>query len=431
MFLDRRQVLGAATALLGCGRGSQSRAESYPCEAGGPVTAPTRRITIRMQATPGTSSHRLSPDGRTLLLRTHRALTFAPVDGAPVKTFPLGGPSFGLQGDDDSLAWSDDSRSVWLLKGDTAPSGFSTGLRACARRWDDGRIEVSPSLRDPPGRLDQVRWLDGAGLGIASFDTRGGYYRPELPDTTPALAVIDASSGRVRSPVLIREALLAAFGSPPGWLWCNVEAGVVMRDGRVRALVRARASVIGQNGVGGLVLWTEGEDAVVLPEEALAGDVVFVDGGRRLLVRLPLAAGGVIYEHRPSPPPTPVSGDYAGLYDLDSKRWTWRLAGRSTQWGEGQGVALSASGETALIGLPERCDTRGVYGIIDVRTGRILQRLAATTNARPTLGFVGENPWTAQGVFLDLYDANAWPSLVLACPSSYPSALIQRTKDSP
>ncbi|WP_029415428.1 hypothetical protein [Brevundimonas bacteroides] len=407
MSFDRRQFLGAATVLVGGSCDPLSEAEADPCEAGGPVTGPARRITIRMPATPGSSTHRLSPDGRTLLLRTHRALTFAPVDGAPVSTFPLEGPSFGLQGDDDSLAWSDDSRSVWLLKGDTAPSGFSTGPRACARRWDDGRIEVSPPLRDPPGRLDQMRWLNGAGLGIASFDTRGGYYRPELPNTTPALAVIDASSGRVRSPVLIREALLAAFDSPPGWLWCDVEAGVLMADGRVRALVRARASLVGQNGVDGLVLWTEGEAAVVLPEEALAGHVVFVEGGRRLLVRLPLAAGGVIYEHGPSPPPIPVSGDYAGLYDLESRRWIWRLAGRSTQRGEGQGLALSASGERALIGLPERCDIRGVYGIIDVRTGRVLQRLAATNNARPTLGFVGENPWMAQGVFLDLHEANA------------------------
>lgn len=409
----RRQFLGAAAAVVACGRGPRSEAAATPdrCEIGGPLTAHTRRVGGG-HPTPFTSTHRLSPDGRTLLLRTHRTLSFLPVDGGPSADFPLEGPSFGLMDDEDSLAWSDDSQSVWLLKGDTAfPSGFSIGPFVCARRSMDGRIEASPALRDPPGRLDRVHWLGGAGLGIACFDTRGGYYRPELPDVAPTLGVIEASTGRVRSRVSVRHELLAPFDAPPTDIYCTVGPSAVMRDGRVRALVTAYATVLGQDGVGGLVLWTEGQPPTVLPKEALEGAVAFVDDGRKLLVRLPLQATGVIYERQPSPPPTPVSGDYAGLYDLESGRWVWRLSGRSTNWGEGRGLAVSASGRKALIGLPESCDIRSVYGLIDVRTGRILQRLASYNNSPPTLGFDGEEPWMAWGGVLDLYGKDTGPRL--------------------
>ncbi|WP_309627822.1 hypothetical protein [Brevundimonas sp.] len=419
--MDRRQAFGGALALGACASGvfGQDRAGEPDagrqgpdapgrCEIGAPLTDPQRRVSVFGPRISGSGVHRLSPDGRTLAIRDYRTLIFMSLDGGPTRSFPLEGPSFGVGDDEDSIAWSDDSQSLWLLKGDTARSGFSTGPRVCARRWVDGRLEDLPALRDAPGRLDQVRWLTGAGLGIASFDTRGGSYRPELPSTAPCLGVIEASTGRVRSQVSVRDDLLALFDdAPPTDIYCKVGPGAVMHDGRARALVTAYATVPGQDSVGGLVLWTEGRRPTVLPGEALEGDVAFADGGRKLLVRFPLEATGVLYERRPSPPRTPVSGDYAGLYDLARDRWVWRLSGRSTDWGEGKGVAVSASGRKALIGLLESCDIRSVYGLIDVRTGRILRRLASYNNALPTLGFDGEEPWTAWGGVLDLYGGAA------------------------
>lgn len=418
--MDRRRAFGGALAWGACasevfGRARaggpeaarQGAGAADRCEIGGPLTEPQRRISVFEPRISGLGVHHLSPDGRTLAVRDYRTLTFMPLDGGATRSFPLEGPSFGVIGDEDSIAWSDDSQSVWLIKGETARSGFSTGPLVCARRWVDGRIEASPALSEPPGRLDQVRWLGGAGLGVASFDTRGGYYRPELPNAAPHLGVIEASTGRVRSRISVRDDLLALFGAPSAEIYCTVRAAAVMRDGRVRALVTVYAPVPGQDSVGGLALWTEGRPPSILPKEALEGDVAFVDGGRKLLVRLPLMASGVIYEGRPSPPPIPASGDYAGLYDLETGRWVWRLSGRSTQWGEGRGLAVSASGRTALIGLPESCDIRSVYGLIDVPTGRILRRLASYNNSSPTLGFDGEEPWTAWGGVLDLYGEGA------------------------
>jgi len=360
----------------------------------------------------GGAAHHLSPDGRTLLVRDYRDMVLAPLDGGAPQSFPLEGPSFGVMDDDDSVGWDTDSRSIWLLKGETARSGFSTGPLAVARRWMDGRVELAPPLANPPGRLDQVRWIAGSDLGVASFDLRGGFYRPELPDPEPGLGVIEATTGQVRSHVSIRRDLLASWGSPEGNIYCSVVASTLMSDGRVRSLVRTvsmDATHPDRPRMGGLLLWTEGEAPVVLPEKALEGDVAFVDGGRKLLIRLPLKAFGVIYEHRPSPPPTPVSGDYAGLYDLQRRRWIWRLSGRSTDWGEGSGVAVSASGRKALVGLPASCGYRGAYGLIDVRTGRIRQRLLAPNNSRPSLGFYGERPWLAWGGILDLYSGPLSP----------------------
>jgi hypothetical protein len=423
--MDRRQVLGAALALAGCraepgpdlvsvsdsGSGLEG-SESYDpepeapdqCAIGSLVLEPHRRMSAGAIRLTGRTNHRLSPDGRTLLARDDRNVAFVPLDGRPARSFPLEGPSFG--DDDDSVAWSADSRSVWLLKGETARSGFSTGPLAVARRWMDGRIEPAPALANPPGRLDQVRWVADSDLGVASFDLRGGYYRPELPDTGPTLAVIEAATGRVRSRVSIRDDLLASWGSPEGNISCEVVAATLMPNGRVRSLVRAvsiDARRADRARMGGLVLWTEGEAPAVLPEKALEGAGAFVDTGRKLLIRLPLAVSGVIHEHRPSPPPTPASGAYAGLYDLQRRQWVWRLSGQSTRWNEGNGVAVSASGRKALIGLPASCRARGVYGLIDVRTGRIRQRLLAPNNAQPTLGFDGERPWLAWGGILDLY----------------------------
>lgn len=349
-------------------------------------------------------SHLLSPDGRTLLMQDYRTLVFMPLGGGPALSFPLEGPSFGATDDADSVVWTDDSRSVWFLKGETARSGFSTGPLAIARRGMDGRIDLAPALQDPPGRLDQVRWVGGSGLGVASFKTRGGYYRPELPDVEPSLAIIEATTGRIRSRVSVQRNLLAPWGSPGGEVHCSVIASTLMSDGRVRSLVRAGSFVSGRPNIGGPMLWTEGQAPEVLPETLLEGRLAFADGGRKLLVRLPLQATGLIAELVPSPPPTPASGDYAGLYDLEHRRWVWRLSGRSTEWGEGRGVAVSASGRKGLIGLPAKCGYKAAYGLIDVRTGRIRQRLLAPNNSEPTLGFHGERPWLAWGGILELYD---------------------------
>ena len=339
-----------------------------------------------------------------MLIRDYRTLVFMALGEGKTRSFPLEGPSFGVLDDDDSVAWSDDSRSVWFLKGETARSGFSTGPMVTARRRIDGRIDLAPALKDPPGRLDQVRWVDGSGLGVASFDLRGGYYRPELPNTAPTLAVIEAATGRIRSRIPVRSGLLAAWGAAAGEIHCHVFASTLMSDGRVRSLLRAGAFVPdGRPSIGGPMIWTEGEAPVLLPPDILKGSVAFADSGRKLLVRLPLQASGIIFERAPSPPPTPVSGDYAGLYDIENGRWVWRLSGRSTDWGEGRGVAVSASGRIGLIGLPASCGYQGAYGLVDVRSGRIQQRLLAPNNSTPTLGLNGEKPWMAWGGIVDLY----------------------------
>lgn len=426
---DRRTIVAGvlAAATAGCGTREGDDGTSVPALArDGTTDLASARQTpggVESQCPPGVNAQgpsrswtvpglnsiswcSLSPDGRTLLVRANKELRFFPLDGGDPLTVPLGGPSLGVMDAEGSLAWSSDSRSVWLLAGETSRSGWVTGPLACARRGRDGRLISTPPLRGLPGRLDQVTWVDGNGLGLAHLDTRGGYNRPELPDANPALAVIEAGRGRVRDVLPLRRAIIETWGEGSGSLYLRVPAVARTADGRVRALMQLSLLGVGPTSrVGGWALWTEGERLRRLPDgfgEQLT-TFAFTPNAERLLAGHHLSASGIIMEHRPSPPPTPVTGPYAALYDL-AGRAIWTLSGTATEM-RGRGLAaVSGDGRQGLVLLPGTCGRHQLWGVVDLRRGRIVRRLELPTrNSVVSNGFHGRKPWIASYHQLNLF----------------------------
>ena len=248
--------------------------------------------------------------------------------------------------------------------------------------------------------------MDGNGLGLAHLDTRGGYNRPELPDANPALAVIEADTGRVRDVLPLRRAIIETWGEGSGSVSLQVGAAAPTTDGRVRALLRCGLRGDGPRSyVGGWGLWTEGERLRRLPDRFGDGldTFAFTPKAERLLVGHHLSATGLIAEHVPSPPPTPVTGPYAALYDLAGGA-LWTLTGTATEM-RGRGpTAVSEDGRRGLVLLPETCGSHRVWGVVDLRRGRIVRRLEMPTgNDAVSTGFHGQRPWMTSYSELNIF----------------------------
>lgn len=65
-----------------------------------------------------------------------------------------------------------------------------------------GTVELLPEPRHPAGPLDALLWINGRGLALAQFGTRGSHYRPEHADPAPTFAYLDAEAGRVLDSLL-------------------------------------------------------------------------------------------------------------------------------------------------------------------------------------------------------------------------------------
>lgn len=371
------------------------------CSPGERIARPRRFIRH------GMSSHgldwvALSPDGKTLAARDYTTIHFAPLDGNPGRSFPLGGPSFGVVSIDHSLAWDSGSRALWLLIGETLGSGHSAGPLACARLHLDGRMETMPPLQGLPGRLDQVAWVGDSGVGLAQIDTRGGYHRPEQADPEPGLAVIDASTGRVRSLLSGRDAILAPWGRRDASLSFQIRAMRLRPDGRVQALAFV-ASFKDTERRGAMMLWTEGQaprlfDEGRLPKARLAA---FTPDGRLLVIE-GVMPGNVVFDVPNPPPLIPRTGPYAELWNPAAARRIWRLTGTASTLVDYAEPVVRPDGRQALVSVPETCGQHRLVALIDVQSGRVLQRHIRSAN-RTFTGFHDGRPWIASSSEIAFY----------------------------
>jgi hypothetical protein len=170
-------------------------------------------------------------------------------------------------------------------------------------------------------------------------------------------------------------------------------AAVLLPDGRMRAMIQFSRWFDNRRRIppdrepamhpGFWFLWTQGEPPVEWPrpDEDRALPLTFSPNGRSLLVVRPLQPSGVQTSCRipcrpPPPPPEPVSGTVAALIDVASQRVLWQVRARTISfWDQSMAPAISPDGRYALIELPPD-QTRRWLVLIDMRTGRIIQRLA-------------------------------------------------------
>jgi hypothetical protein len=294
------------------------------------------------------------------------------------------------------IAWASNSKSVFAANHDaTAPGGFATSPLQPLMAASDGNVLTLPFLQHNAGPLDGLLWVDGDGLAIAQFGTKGSLYRPEHPDPDPSFAVVDVQRGVVRD-TLAFTAIYRIKGAP--YAVIRNAAATKLASGKVRTLI----------DVGSWIVWTEGEAPVAVahpyPDDRFNRIVMAPDGSRVLLAREP-PLFEMICEHRPAcgPPVDPVEGVIAALYDIKDGHELWTVRATVKHNSLFPLPAISPDGRFALIGLPP--EGHALIALVAMADGRIVQKIPLPA-AYATMGFAngGQLVWTHGYGVTALYD---------------------------
>jgi hypothetical protein len=305
-----------------------------------------------------------------------------------------------------SISWATNSKSVWAGNHDALlPSRFAKSPLRPLKTASGGSLLTLPPLQYEAGPLDGLLWVDGDGLAVAQFGTRGSYYRPEHPDPNPSFAIVDVQRGLVRDTLAFTaiEALKnRAKGLSPQAAIKNA-AATKLPNGKVRALL----------DVGQWVAWTEGQPPIAL-DNPYATDfdghiVMSPDGSRVLVARLLRTEGAVICEHRHncSTPGRPVEGVLAALHDLENGRLIWNIRATVTADYEFPAPAISPDARFALIGLFPG-GARPLIALVAMEDGKIVQTIPSPGGSY-AMGFArgGLSVWTHAYGMTALYDVQS------------------------
>ena len=345
-----------------------------------------RRINLPNNAT-GNSPPVISPDGANFL--TYNAIAglwmncITSSDDAknPVKRVTLAG--FG-SAETIPYAWADGSTSMLGARQTTAnPSGFALGPMAPVEISVDGRVRDLPELTHPAGNLDSLLWVGGRGLALALFGARGGYYRPEVENPAPTIAIVNGRKGEVLQSAMI-PASTKIKGTPA---ILDIDARLDP-DGKVFALM----VLPGETDRSQWMVWHQGEQlrstALDVPRKGWMPFAVSPDM-KTVLIMHNLSATGIVCEiwsRQNCPPPTPATGTIAELREVNSGRVLWSISGTAKTFQRTLKPAISDDGKLALIALPSEGSTLSV-ALISMQDGQIIQRLDKLPNVIQGLGF--------------------------------------------
>jgi len=387
---------GRAPIVVGCGVAAP-RVQQWRTLTDGPLTLRT----IRCFDLPNEwrSPLQLSPDGRSVFtFDAKNGLFIAPTaEGGKVCRAPLtlGVNIIGSGGDYWPAVWRSDSRGVWAAdQRIMAPrGGWALEPKRPVVVSLNGQIRRMPALLNPSGGLDGIFWIGDGGLALATLGAGGGYYKPELSNATPTLALIDARRGRI-----IQTAPMTAITGLPFNSVSGV-SGVVDRHGRPRVLMWF--------GPDRWYEWTPGAaPRHVLPGNKSRPKFSLTPDGLRVLIATGLSATGMICEHNPKcPPPTPVTGVAAELRDVETGKLIWEIRATARMFSSTMRPVTSRDGRYALITLPGDGQVRDTIALIAMSDGRIVQRVnQAPGGGTAGFGADGRSVWVGDGMSVAVYD---------------------------
>lgn len=291
------------------------------------------------------------------------------------------------------MQWDASAASLWAgLQEKVQRGGWAAAAVRLARLTAAG-TEYLPELDPVEGRLDAVRWIRD-GVALAQLDTRGQFYRPELPNPNSSIAIVDALAGNVRARLDYKS--IETLGQNP--LRIKIEGGAsaatILPNGKARAVLNADDWII----------WTEGELPRVIinpypPSRNLhRGMFAMTPEGDAFLVSALLQASGRYcewWDTSACPIPTPAEGVWSSLHDATTGKTIWQIEGAATQIGANYlAPEISPKGNLALIALPEN-GTEPNLALVSMADGSILQKFSAAQN----FGFLrdGTALWIERG----------------------------------
>jgi hypothetical protein len=249
----------------------------------------------------------------------------------------------------------------------------------------DGSVRPLPALEHSGAPLRELHWVGDAGLAVALFGTDRGYEGPS--DRSVTIAFVDARAGRVLQSVTLADLVPDASISSLGRVQWQVD-----RRNRVTALVSLDRDR--------WMLWEEGQPPRLVPIIASTWLRPFAlsPDGRSALIMGGLSATGVMCESwspESCPLPTPATGAVAQLVDVETGKVVWSLSGTATGFSNDGQPAISPDGRYALISLPARLQEDHAAALIDMASGKILQKILSDGASASGFGFSadGTSAW--------------------------------------
>jgi hypothetical protein len=379
----------APPAVIGCPDSYDPVPALQPLTSG-PLTLTAVYCTQLRQGAFTQSPPSLSPDGNSFFsFNSMNGLSLGGIaDGSPLLKFPGRATTvFSFLGD-VPFAWSEDSRSVFGVKQDTAkPAGWALSpLRAFSFSLD-GSVRQLPELRSENGPLDEIYWVEDAGLAVAAFGTKGDFYRPEHEDLRPTLALVDARTGQTLQSYKMQD-----LPDVPANRWiAGVSSGV-----------NERGQIVSLIALGGKWLyWRQGQNPTFVSLSKIPHPRFVIDRrGTMVLLMTNLSATGMICEFNPKcPPPTPQSGAIAELRDIATGKLIWSIHGTAKTFSDTNFPTISPDGRFALISMPPRDGHWHTTALIDMASGKVLQEVLNPWNSQCATGFSpdGKLVWISGG----------------------------------
>ena len=338
----------------------------------------------------------ISPDGKKYFVYgIHRGLWYGSVDSKePPQHLEIDLTFLEMGGRHAStlpFRWAADSQSIFGARQDTGPGGFALGPMSTITIPVEGPVQPLPTLEHAAGNLDGLLWVGGNGLALAKFGTGGRYYRPELPNHNPTIAIVDGLHGKVLQATPL-----------PNWI------------GRIDARIDPHGriyTIFAPLGSDQWFEWHQGSALRAISINLRIGGKFFsiTPDLKSVLIVHGLSATGWICENfggdsKPCPPPTPVSGTIADLRDIATGQILWSITGTATYFSDNQKPAISPDGRYALVMLPPDKERSETIAVISLRDGRILQLLISGLTGC-ALGFSedGQTAWISKSPTIVTY----------------------------
>lgn len=347
----------------------------------------------RRYSTPDFEWAALSPDGATYAHSAGGGISFEPADskGPSSYTKGLAGSTLLQFGSEGPLAikWAETSDAVW-----TATWPWPKGVMQPVRAALNGAVQSVPTPPSGSYPLDGLLFVNGKGLAIASYATRGHLIDVKTVGP-PILALVDLASAktlasiRLDRPFGVEGRTVTLRGGPQN------AAVTEAKDGSVRfvADVYTSFSTRRRQFHPMFMAWnTTGAARLIRSEYAGAGSrfAISPDGSKILVARRLFAFSPCPVDAPCSKPAKPVNGVSVALYDFTTGKRLWQRVEKDVVLLRPARPLFSPDGRFAMVAMPQhskpiagkvRPSDGGRVGIIAVRDGRLIEAADTHSNS--------------------------------------------------
>jgi len=335
-----------------------------------------------------------APNNDMAVLWNRKNALITTASNAPPRLFDLSAPSVRFGSDRRSRAsmeWADDSEFIWAIrKGDVKLGAKNLVELQTVQLHLDGTFKSLPKPKLKSSSLVQLMWAGSSGYALGLFVDRTNSDVSERQNSGNLLAFFDASTGKIIGLVRVSDLVKPAGVGNDTFQILNASVVQTKSDGSMMAMFN-----IGISETSWFV-WEQGTKPRRIKNPYQKDQyptqlAITPDGTKVLITRTSLRpVGGSNTESQTYDPGIPVRGVLAALHSLNDSQQIWSIEARVTRAKDLAGPVINKDGTLALIGYPTDGAVAPDLALIDMSSGRILQKFPAVGGrSSRSSGFAG------------------------------------------